>query len=125
MAPDYDAFVSWLRDEYGEALRWVASFNHKRFSHNVRFIRDDLRNDLTDQQLNVIVHRSLAVFNKAHVEDVYTHLGEAHALIVEHERATAIHVYVSDETGVVVKLETEATVEVPGFAAACRERLGT
>ncbi|MGM0592822.1 MAG: hypothetical protein ACQETI_14600 [Halobacteriota archaeon] len=124
MAPDYDAFVSWLNDEYGGALRWVASFNHERFTHTVWFVRGDLRTELTEQQLDVIVHRSLAVFNKTHVEDVYTHLGDVRSLVVEHERATAVHVYLSEEVGVVVKLEPEATIEIPGFAAACREALG-
>ncbi|WP_255151420.1 hypothetical protein [Halorarius halobius] len=124
MAPDYDALVAWLREAYGDRLRWVASFDHGRFSHRVRFVRDDLKTELTEQQLDVVVHRSLAVFNRDHVEDVYAHLGPARALVVEHERATAIHVYLDDEQGVVVKLEPAATVEVPGFAADCRDRLG-
>ena len=123
MASDYDALVSWLRGEYGEALRWVASFDHGQFTHRVLFVRDDLKTELTDRQLDIVVHRSLAVFNKDHVEDVYAHLGEARALVVEHELATAAHVYVGSDRGVVVKFEPGVTVEVPGFAAACRERL--
>lgn len=125
MAPDYTALIDWLVAEHDESLRWVASFDHRRFKHDVRFVRDDLKTELTEQQLDLIVHRSLAVFNRNHVEDVYAHLGDAQALVVEHERATAIHVYLDDERGVVVKLEPEATVAVPGFAADCRDQLGT
>lgn len=123
-APNYDALVAWLREEYGDDLRWVASFDHRKFSYRVRQIRDDLRNDLSEQELETIVHRTMAVFNRPHVEDVHFHLGDASCLIVQHERATAVHVYLDDHRGVMVKIEPDAGVTVPGFAESCLDRLG-
>jgi hypothetical protein len=122
--PDYDALVEWLRATFGDGLRWTASFNHARFTYRVQYIRDDLKTELTDRELDTIVHRSLAVFNRQHVEDVYFHLGDAEGLLVQHERAIAAHVFLTEETGVVVKLRRDAEVTVPTFFEECLDRLG-
>lgn len=121
--PQYAALVDWLRGEFDDQLRWVASFNSKSHSHKVRYIREDLKTELTGHQLDTIVHRSMAVFNRRHVEDVYFHLGEAECLIARHERAMAVHIYLSDVTGVVIKLTSEASVTLPDFIDACLEKL--
>ncbi|MFC7044734.1 hypothetical protein ACFQH6_04255 [Halobacteriaceae archaeon GCM10025711] len=120
----FDALVDHLREERGDDLRWVASFDSDRFTYKVRYVRDDLKTDLTDRQLQIIIHRSMAVFNRDHVEDVYYHLGDAQALVVQHEEATAVHLYLDDRRGVVVKLAADAEIPLPGFVEACLDALG-
>lgn len=122
--PDYDALVAHLTDRFGDALRWVASFDSDRFAYEVRYVRDDLKTELSDHDFDTIVHRSMAVFNRRHVEDVYFHLGDARSLVVEHERATAVHLYLDERRGVVVKVESGESVTMPELREACLERLG-
>lgn len=121
--PQYAALIDWLREEYGDQLRWVASFDSRRHSYSVRYIREDLKTELTTHQFDTIVHRSIAVFNRRHVEDVYFHLGDAEALVARYEEAMAIHLYLSDVTGVVIKLTPDASVTLPDFLETCLERL--
>lgn len=122
--PDYGSLVEWLRETFGDALRWTASFDSDSFSYNVRYVRQDLKTELTEQQLDVVIHRSMAVYNRRHLEDVYSHLGPAESLVVQHERATAIHVYVGTSRGVVVKLSDDTSVTLPEFVRTVRRRLG-
>jgi hypothetical protein len=121
--PAFDAFVKWLQDRFGDSLRWVASFDSDKFSYKVRYVRDDLKNDLTDHQLQVIIHRSMAVYNRRHLEDVYNHLGTAQSLVVEHDRAMAVHLYFDGTRGVVVKLSKDASVTTPEFTEAAMTEL--
>jgi hypothetical protein len=121
---NFDALVEYVREEFGDDLRWVASFDSDRFTYQVRYIRDDLRTDLSDLELQTIIHRSMAVFNRDHVEDVYFHLGEARSLVVDHENATAFHLYLDDHRGVVVKVEAGASITVPDLRVASLDRLG-
>lgn len=113
--PQYPEFVSALQERYGDDLRWIASFDSESYAYNVRYVREDLKTDLSDRDLQIIIHRSMAVFNRRHVEDVYSHLGDAQSLVVQHEEATAVHLYLDDRTGIVVKLAAGATVELPTF----------
>lgn len=122
--PDYGTLVEWLRETFGDALRWTASFDSDSFSYDVRYVRQDLKTELTEQQLDVVIHRSMAVYNRRHLEDVYSHLGPAESLVVQHERATAIHVYVGTSRGVVVKLSADTSVTVPAFVQTVRQKLG-
>lgn len=122
--PEFDTLVEWLEDRFGDALRWTASFDSDRFAYSVRYIRPDLKTELTEQQLDVVIHRSMAVYNRRHLEDVYAHLGPAESLVVRHERATAIHVYFGDARGVVVKLSADTSVTLPEFVETAREKLG-
>ena len=115
MAPAFDSFVEWLQEQYGESLRWVASFDSDRFAYKVRYIREDLQTELTGHQLDTLIHRSMAVYNRRHLEDVYNHLGTAQSMVVEHDRATAVHVYFRGSKGVVVKLKNDVSVTTPGF----------
>ncbi|MEA5386272.1 hypothetical protein VB773_09495 [Haloarculaceae archaeon H-GB2-1] len=77
--PRYDDLKSFLADRFGDSLRWVASFDSDSYTYNVRWIRDDLKTDLSNFDFDTIVHRSMAVFNRRHVEDVYFHLGDANS----------------------------------------------
>ncbi|MFC4358419.1 hypothetical protein ACFO0N_10755 [Halobium salinum] len=121
--PQYATPVDWLREEHDDQLRWVASFNSRSHSYKVQYIREHLETELTGHQPDTIIDRSMAVFNRRHVEDVYSHLGEAECFIARHERAMAVHIYLSDVTGAVVKLEPEASVTLPDFVETCPEKL--
>ena len=121
--PNYDAMVSFLQEEYGDALRWVASFDSTGFTYDVRYIRDDLKTELSGFNFDTIVHRSMAIFNRRHVEDVYFHLGDAESLLVEYDEAMAVHLYLNDRYGVVIKIQSGADVSMPEFREACLERL--
>lgn len=121
--PAYEPFLDWLEDQYGDGIRWVASFDSDRFDYRVRYVRDDLKTELTEQQLDVVIHRSMAVYNRRHLEDVYHHLGRAQSMVVEHDRATAVHLYLDDANGVVVKLSPDASVRTPEFARSAKARL--
>lgn len=122
-APNYDALAEWLETSFEGDLQWVASFNHRTFSYKVKYIREDLKTELSGLELETIIHRSMAVLSRDHVEDVYFHLGDAEALLVKHEKAMAVHLYLTDETGVVIKLADGAEISVPGFFEDCRDRL--
>jgi hypothetical protein len=121
--PDYDALISFLEERYGDSLRWVASFDSERIDYTVRYIRDDLKTELSGLDFDTIVHRSMVVFNRRHVEDVYFHLGDARTLVAEYDDATAVHLYLDDRRGVVIKIESGAEVSIPAFREACLERL--
>jgi hypothetical protein len=121
--PAYGAFIDWLRDRFGDSLRWVASFDSDSFTYNVRHIREDLTSELSGLDLEYVIHRSMAVYNRDHLEDVYAHLGTAESLVVQHDRAMAVHVYFEGSRGVVVKLDTDATVETPTFTGEAMARL--
>ncbi|WP_436927313.1 hypothetical protein [Halosimplex amylolyticum] len=121
--PDYDALLEWLRDRFGDSLRWVASFDSDRFTYDVRHVREDLKTELTSLQLEYVIHRSMAIYNRRHLEDVYNHLGQAEALVVQHDEAMAVHVYFEGPKGVVVKLAKDAAVTTPDFTDDAMARL--
>jgi hypothetical protein len=43
----------------------------------------------SSHEFEVVVHRSVALFRRPYVEEVYSHLGPAQMLVVQHERARA------------------------------------
>jgi hypothetical protein len=114
--PDFDSLVTALVDRFDDDLRWVASFDATRYDYDVRYVRPDLRTELTEHDLDVVIHRSIALFRRPFVEEVYAHLGPARTLVVEHERATAVHLYLSETEGVIVKVRAGNEVSVPSFA---------
>jgi len=119
LTPDYDDLVRFLRDRFDDDLRWVASFNTDSYRYKLRYIRDDLHTELSTRDLDVVVHRSIALFNRPYVEEVYTHLGHARSLILHHERATAVHIYLSDVDGITIKIRAGSEISVPGFVEEC------
>lgn len=124
VSPDYDALVAWLRDQFGERLRWTASFDSDSFSYDVRYVREDLKSELTEQRLDTMIHRSLTTFGRERAETVYQHLGAAEGLVVVHERATAVHLYLGESRGVVVKLQRDTAITLPDFFESCLAALG-
>jgi hypothetical protein len=117
--PDYDALVAFLRERFDDDLRWVASFDTDSYRYTVQYIRPDLETELTTHDLDVVIHRSIALFNRPYVSRVYTHLGDARSLVLQHERATAIHIYLGDSDGFVVKVRAGNEVTVPGIVDDC------
>lgn len=123
--PDYDRLVNHLVDRFGDDLRWVASFETTRYDYHVRYIRPDLTTELSSRDLDTVVHRSIALFRRPYVGEVYDHLGPVRTLVLEHERATAVHVYLSDTTGVIVKIRAGHEISVPSFTEECLDSLYT
>lgn len=117
--PDYDALVAFLRGRFDDDLRWVASFDTDTYDYKVRYIRPDLKTELSTRRLDIVVHRSIALLKRPTVEQVYTHLGHARSLVLQHERATAVHIYLDETTGVVVKIRAGSDVSIPGFVDEC------
>lgn len=122
-SPDFDSLVTNLTDRFGGDLRWVASFDAARYDYDVRYVRPDLTSELSSHDLDVVVHRSIALFRRPYVEEVYAHLGPARTLVVEHERATAVHIYLSETSGVIVKIRTGNEIGVPSFTKDCLDAL--
>jgi len=117
--PNYDALVAFLLERYEDDLRWIASFDTDRYRYDVQYIREDLKTELSNHEFDVVVHRSIALFNRPYVEEVYTHLGHAFSLVLQHERATAVHVYLSDTDGLIIKIRAANEISVPGFIDEC------
>jgi hypothetical protein len=117
--PDYGSLVAFLGDHFEDELRWVASFNTDTYRYRVRYIRPDLETELSSHDLMTVIHRSIALFNRPYVEEVYTHLGDARSLVLQHDRATAVHVYLGDADGFVVKIRAGNDITVPGFVDDC------
>ncbi len=117
--PNYDALVAFLLERYEDDLRWIASFDTDRYRYDVRYIREDLKTELSNHEFDVVVHRSIALFNRPYVEEVYTHLGHACSFVLQHERATAVHVYLSDTDGIIIKIRAGNEISVPGFVEEC------
>jgi hypothetical protein len=117
--PNYDSLVSYLRDRFGEDLRWVASFNAKSYDYTIRYVRPDLKTELSNHEFDAVVHRSIALFRRPFVQEVYSHLGPARSLLVEHERATAVHLYITDVEGVIIKIKAGNELAVPTFVDDC------
>ena len=120
---DFDDLVSFLRERYGEDLRWIANYNSESYDYEFQHIRNDLKNDLKGNQLDYVIHRSLAVYNKRHTEEVYFHLGESDYLIVNYERGKAFHVFLDDKRGVTIMIEPDVSVSLPEFVDDCRDRI--
>jgi hypothetical protein len=118
-SPNFDRLVAFLRDRYDDDLRWVASFDAASYDYRMQYIRPDLRTELSTHEFDVVVHRSIALFRRPYVEEVYTHLGPARSLVIEHERATAVHLYLSDTTGVIIKIKRGNEISIPGFVDDC------
>jgi hypothetical protein len=123
LTPDYDNLVRFLRDRYDRDLRWVASFDTESYQYNVEYIREDLKTELTSRDLDIVIHRSIALFNRPYVEEVYTHLGHAQSLILQHDLATAVHIYLSENEGITIKIRAGNEISVPGFVEDCLEAL--
>lgn len=121
--PDYENLVTHLRGRLDDDLRWVASFDADRYDYDIHYVRDDLTTELSSHEFDVIVHRSIALFRRPYVEEVYAHLGHARTLIVEHERATAVHLYLSDTRGVILKIRAGNEISVPAFTEECMDAL--
>ena len=121
--PDYDGLVTRLHDRFEDDLRWVASFDATSYDYTVHHIRPDLKTELSSHEFEVVVHRSIALFRRPYVEEVYAHLGDARTLVIEHERATAVHLYLSDTKGIIVKIATGNEIAVPGFSDDCLDAL--
>jgi hypothetical protein len=117
--PNYDRLVAFLRDRFDDDLRWVASFNARTYRHTMHYVRPDLKTELTNHQFDVVIHRMIALFRRSYVEEVYSHLGDANSLVLEHERATAVHVYLSDEEGIVIKIRAGNDITIPSFVDEC------
>lgn len=123
MATRFDPLRDHLRETLGEDLRWLASFDAESYDYDFHHVREDLETDLTDRQLDYVVHRSLAVFNKRHVDGIYFNLGESSSLVADYERGRAVHGFLDDRRGFVVTVEPDRDVSLPGFVEECREQL--
>jgi hypothetical protein len=117
--PDYDRLVDYLRDRFADDLRWIASFDTDQYDYTVHYVRPDLTTELSTHEFDVVVHRSIALFRRPYVEQVYSHLGPARTLVVEHDRATAVHLYLSETEGVIIKIRAGNDIGVPSFPADC------
>lgn len=121
--PNYEELIVFLRDRFGDDLRWVASFDAKRYDYTVQYIRPDLKTELSNHEFDVVVHRSIALFRRPYVEEVYSHLGSARTLVIEHERATAVHIYLSETEGVIIKIKAGNEISLPSFTDDCLDVL--
>ncbi|EMA42041.1 hypothetical protein [Halococcus hamelinensis] len=121
--PDYDSLTNYLEGRFDDDLRWVASFNATSYDYAMRYIRPDLKTELSGHEFDVVVHRSIALFRRPYVEEVYAHLGPARTLVIEHERATAVHLYLSDITGVIIKIKAGNMITLPTFTDDCLNAL--
>jgi hypothetical protein len=117
--PNYDRLVEYLHDRFGGDLRLVASFDTDRYDYTVRYVRKELSTELSSHGLDVPVHRSIALFRRPYVEEVYAHLGSDRTLVVEHDRATAVHIYPSETEGLTTKLRAGNEVAIPSFPEGC------
>ena len=120
---EYDSLTAFLRERFDDDLRWVANFDCESYDYEFHHVRADLRTELTDQQLDYLIHRALAAFSKRDAEEVYFHLGDAEYLLADYERGTALHLFLDDRRGVTIVLEPDATIQLPDFVAECRDRL--
>lgn len=120
---DFEPLVDHLVTTHGDDLRWVANYNSQSFSYEFQFIRNDLKTELTGNQLDYVIHRSLAVYNKRHTEEVYFHLGDAHQLTVNYDKGTAVHVFLDDVRGVTIMVEPDLSLVFPDFVEECRDRI--
>ncbi|WP_440991867.1 hypothetical protein [Haloarchaeobius baliensis] len=120
---DYDALVAFLQERYAEELRWVATFQTTTYRYDVRYIRSDLKTELSTHDLDTVIHRSIALFNRPYLEKVYTHLGHVRSFVLQHERATAVHLYLGGGEGIVIKVRRGASVTLPDFVDECLDVL--
>ncbi|KAB1185311.1 MULTISPECIES: hypothetical protein [Haloferax] len=117
--PNYENLIEMLHGRFGQNLRWVASFDSKTYNYTVQYIRPDLKTELSNHQFDVVVHRSIALFRRPYIEEVYTHLGNVNSLVLQHDRATAVHLYLSDTTGLIIKIKAGNSVSIPEFTDEC------
>lgn len=117
---DLTDMVDHLVTAYGDDLRWVANYNSQSFAYKFHFIRDDLKTELTGNQLDYVIHRSLAVYNKRHAEEVYFHLGDAQQLTVQYDHGTAVHLFLDEVRGVTIMVEPDRSLAFPEFVEECR-----
>ncbi|MFB6253073.1 MAG: hypothetical protein ABEI06_00520 [Halobacteriaceae archaeon] len=119
----FDSLLEYLHETFDSDLRWVANYNAQSYDYKFHHIRADLKNELTGNQLDYVIHRSLAVYNKRHAEEVYFHLGESDFLLVHYDKGSAYHIFLDDRRGVTIMVEPDVTVSVPKFIERCREKI--
>ena len=54
---------------------------------------------------------------------MYSYLGDATSLVLQHERATAVHIYLTDTDGVVVGIQAGNEITIPEFVDECLAEL--
>jgi hypothetical protein len=118
-APNYENLVEMLHERFDQDLRWVASFDSSTYNYTIHYIRPDLKTELSNHQFDVVVHRSIALFRRPYIEEVYAHLGNVNSLVLQHDRATAVHLYLSDTAGVIIKIKAGNSISIPEFTHDC------
>lgn len=85
----------------------------------MHYVWSDLETELTNHQFDTVIHRMIALFRRSYIEEVYSHLGDADSLVLEYGRATAVHLYLTDEEGIVIKVRAGHDIGVPSFTEEC------
>lgn len=113
-----DSVVTDLREEAGDALRVVATYD--RDGYDVVYCRDDVTGRMADVAPEIHDDLVLQGVGREHLESLFD-AGELHCSVHRFDELTAFHFLASEYTGLFVSIDADADVRLASFADTCRE----
>lgn len=137
-----DSVTSDLREEAGDALRVVATYD--RDGYHLVYCRDDVTDRVADRAAAIHDDLVLQGIGRDHLESLFE-AGELHCSVHRLDELTAFHFLASEYTGLFVSIDVrkttpsssaahqnaprsedaDADVRLASFADACREHVDT
>jgi len=117
-----DSVTADLRDEAGDALRVVATYD--RDGYDVVYCREDVAGRMDDVASGVHDDLVLQGVGRDHLESLFD-AGELHCSVHRFDDLTAFHFLASEYTGLFVSIDSDANVRLASFADACSEHIRT
>jgi len=113
-----DSVTTDLREEAGDALRVVATYD--RDGYDLVYCRDDVTGRMDDVATGIHDDLVLQGVGREHLESLFD-AGELHCSVHRFDEVTAFHFLASDQTGLFVSIDPDADVRLASFADTCRE----
>ncbi len=117
---DRGALVAALREQAGDALRVVATYD--RDGYDPVYVRDDVEGHLADQAERVHDELVLQGLGRGHLEDLFA-AGDLQCSIHRFDDLTAFHFAVGEFSGLFVSVDSEADLPLATFAETCKKHL--
>lgn len=112
-----DSVTTDLREETGDALRVVATYD--REGYHLVYCRDDVSERTADRASAIHDDLVLQGIGREHLESLFD-AGELHCSVHRFDDLTAFHFLASEYTGLFVSIDADSNVRLASFADTCR-----
>jgi hypothetical protein len=117
-----DSVTTDLRDEAGDALRVVATYDPD--GYDLVYCREDVTERTADVGPDIHDDLVLQGVGRDHLESLFD-AGELHCSVHRFDEVTAFHFLANEYTGLFVSIDADADVRLASFADVCREHIQT